>query len=44
VWGMEYTATSRTIDVHVDQLRRKLGKRGDWIKSLKGIGYRFEED
>jgi DNA-binding response OmpR family regulator len=44
VWGMEHTGSSRTIDVHVDQLRRKLGKSGEWIKSLKGVGYRFEVD
>jgi DNA-binding response OmpR family regulator len=44
VWGIEYTATSRTIDVHVDQLRKKLGKYGEWIHGLKGIGYRFETD
>jgi len=42
VWGIEFTGTSRTIDVHVDQLRRKLGKLGECIKGLKGVGYRFE--
>jgi DNA-binding response OmpR family regulator len=44
VWGFEHTGSSRTIDVHVDQLRRKLGKYGEWIKGLKGIGYRFEAE
>lgn len=44
VWGMEFTGSTRTIDVHVDQLRRKLGKYGAWIKGLKGIGYRFEPE
>lgn len=42
VWGIEWTGSTRTIDVHVDQLRKKLGKYGEWITSLKGIGYRFE--
>ncbi len=42
VWGIEYTASTRTIDVHVDQLRKKMGKYGGAIVSLKGIGYRFE--
>lgn len=42
VWGTEFTGSSRTIDVHVDQIRRKLGNYGECIKSLKGIGYRFE--
>lgn len=44
VWGIEFTGTTRTIDVHVDQLRRKLGKLGPCIKGLKGVGYRFELD
>lgn len=42
VWGIEFTGSSRTIDVHVDQLRRKLGKLGKCIAGLKGVGYRFE--
>jgi len=42
VWGVEYTGSTRTIDVHVDQLRHKLGKHSDMIAGLKGIGYRFE--
>lgn len=44
VWGIEYLGSSRTIDVHVDQLRKKLGKCGDYIVGLKGVGYRFESD
>lgn len=44
VWGIEFTGSTRTIDVHVDQIRRKLGRYGSAIKSLKGIGYRFEWD
>ncbi len=44
VWGIEFTGSTRTIDVHVDQLRKKLGKFGTAIVSLKGIGYRFEAE
>lgn len=44
IWGVEFTGSTRTIDVHVDQIRRKLGKPGQWIQGLKGIGYRFEPD
>lgn len=44
VWGIEFTGSTRTIDVHVDQLRKKLGKYAAWVHSLKGVGYRFEPD
>jgi two-component system phosphate regulon response regulator PhoB len=33
----------RTIDVHVKSLRRKLGDAGDWIETVRGVGYRFKE-
>jgi DNA-binding response OmpR family regulator len=42
VWGTEFLPSSRTIDVRITHLRRKLGPFGSWIKSLRGIGYRFE--
>lgn len=42
VWGVDFTGSSRTIDVHVDQLRKKLGRHSEWITTLKGIGYRFQ--
>ncbi|MCG3206402.1 MAG: Alkaline phosphatase synthesis transcriptional regulatory protein PhoP [Elusimicrobia bacterium] len=42
VWGVDFSGTSRTIDVHIDQLRKKLGKYAHWITTLKGIGYRFQ--
>jgi DNA-binding response OmpR family regulator len=44
VWGVEHVPTSRTIDFHVESLRRKLGARGSCITALKGVGYRFEID
>jgi len=42
VWKVEHVPTSYTINFHVTQLRKKLGRYGKWLKSLKGIGYRFE--
>jgi len=44
VWGIDFSGSSRTIDVHVDKLRKKLGKCSEWISTLKGIGYRFQID
>ena len=44
IWGVDFTGTSRAINFHVEQLRKKLGDHGGWIKSLRGIGYRFEID
>ena len=44
VWKIEHIPSSRRIDFYVDQLRKKLGPRGKWIQSLKGVGYRFEVD
>lgn len=42
VWGMDYFGNDRTVDIHVSNLRRKLGRRGVYIKTLKGFGYMFE--
>jgi two-component system response regulator ResD len=42
VWGVNFTGSSRTIDVHVDQVRKKLGRFAEWLTTLRGIGYRFE--
>ena len=42
VWGHEYFNNTRTVDVHVGRLRRKLGKNGDRVKTVERIGYRFE--
>jgi DNA-binding response OmpR family regulator len=39
VWGLEYPGGTRTVDVHVAQLRRKLG-RPDLIRTLRGAGYK----
>ena len=42
VWGGDVVVGDRTIDVHIEQLRRKLGKFSPYLRSVKGIGYRFD--
>jgi DNA-binding response OmpR family regulator len=42
VWGDDYFGSDRTVDMHVSNLRKKLGDYGRWIKTLSGHGYRFE--
>lgn len=42
VWGIDYLGESRTVDVHIGTLRTKLGSCGDYIKTVRGVGYRLE--
>ena len=42
IWGADISGTSRTLNSTVDQLRKNLGPYREWIKNLKGVGYRFE--
>ena len=42
VWNYDYFGDARTIDTHVKKLRSKLGSRGDYIKTIWGMGYKFE--
>lgn len=42
LWGNDKIVIDRTVDVHVKNLREKLGKAGDYIKNIRGIGYKFE--
>ena len=42
IWGAEYIGETRTIDVHIGTLRTKLGKCGDYIETVRGVGYRLE--
>ncbi len=42
VWNYDYFGEARTIDTHVKKLRSKLGARGDYIKTIWGMGYKFE--
>lgn len=44
VWNYDYFGDARTIDTHVKKLRSKLGKRGEYIKTIWGMGYKFEVD
>lgn len=41
VWGIHADVTTRTVDTHVKRLREKLGVAGDYIETLRGVGYRF---
>ena len=43
LWGEEKAVLDRTIDVHIKNLREKLGKAKKFIKNVRGIGYKVEE-
>ena len=43
LWGMDKAVLDRTIDVHIKNLREKLGKAKKFIKSVRGVGYKIEE-
>ena len=43
VWGYEGDVDTRTVDTHVRRLREKLGKAGDCIETVRGVGYRFTD-
>ncbi|MBO5093838.1 MAG: response regulator transcription factor [Lachnospiraceae bacterium] len=42
VWNYDYFGDARTIDTHVKKLRSKMGEKGDLIKTIWGMGYKFE--
>ncbi len=44
VWNYDYFGDARTIDTHVKKLRGKMGDKGDMIKTIWGMGYKFEEN
>lgn len=44
VWNYDYFGDARTIDTHVKKLRSKLGDKGDMIKTIWGMGYKFEAE
>ena len=44
VWNYDYFGDARTIDTHVKKLRSKLGEKGNYIKTIWGMGYKFEVD
>lgn len=43
VWGYDAALTTRTVDTHIKRLRQKLKKAGNYIETIRGIGYRFAE-
>ncbi len=47
VWGLDFPGTERVVDVHITNLRKKLGDTSDtprYIETVRGVGYRFRED
>ena len=44
VWNYDYFGDARTIDTHVKKLRSKMGEKGNYIKTIWGMGYKFEID
>ena len=42
VWNYDYFGDARTIDTHVKKLRNKMGEKGEYIKTIWGMGYKFE--
>lgn len=41
IWGYDFIGETRTVDVHVRTLRQKLGTGGEWIQTVRGVGYRL---
>jgi two-component system, OmpR family, response regulator ResD len=44
VWGYDYLGSDNTVDTHINRLRNKLGKASDYIKTMRGFGYKFDTD
>jgi two-component system phosphate regulon response regulator PhoB len=44
VWGYTYEGYARTVDTHIRRLREKLGMMGEYIETIRGVGYRFREE
>ena len=44
VWGYEYDSDDRTLDTHMKLLRKDLGEYGNYITTIRGVGYRFEKE
>jgi DNA-binding response OmpR family regulator len=43
VWSADGDSDTRTVDTHIMRLRRKLGSMGDYIETLRGVGYRLRD-
>ncbi len=44
IWGYEYTGETRTVDIHIRTLRQKLGEYCEYIKTVRGMGYRATDE
>ncbi len=44
VWGIDFSGETRTVDVHIGTLRTKLEKAGDYIQTVRGVGYKMEAE
>ena len=44
VWDIHADVTTRTVDTHVKRLREKLGQAGEYIETVRGVGYRFAKN
>ena len=44
VWNYDYFGDARTIDTHVKKLRSKMGEKGEYIRTIWGMGYKFEPE
>jgi two-component system phosphate regulon response regulator PhoB len=42
VWGYSSDITTRTVDTHIKRLREKLQQAGDYIQTIRGVGYKFK--
>ena len=43
VWGIDFVGESRTVDIHIGTLRTKLGDCGNYIETVRGVGYKMED-
>lgn len=43
IWGYDFDGETRTVDVHIRTLRQKLGTGGNYIETIRGVGYKMEE-
>ena len=43
VWDLSLQVETRTVDTHIKRLREKLGAAGEYIETVRGVGYRFRE-
>ena len=41
IWGYDYEGETRTVDVHIQTLRKKLASAGEYIHTVKGVGYKI---